>query len=351
MDVNRYVEAFFRHKLLVIAPVILALLMSVWYVGSQSKTYQSSTTVWLDTSLPNPSSIDVPAQGATPAQQAQTVLQELISTRAFLVKVGHRGPLAAYLASHRPVGKRGPTAFLSKLTSFLKSGSGAPGPVDDRIASSLSGAFSVTVTGPQVLRVTMTSPTPEPMPGTLTALINEYTDEVTGVRTSRDEATVAYYKGLLDSAQTTLTSADSSLTDYEATHPGATVVNDPVLGHLEQVALTAQSNYVGLQNNFGQAGLALTSAQTAESIHFLDSPTTAWAVSHRKKAIFAGVAGIVIGIIISIFAISALVATDKTARIDEDLDDVEGVEVVANIQHLRHSQGAKRSVEAQEVGR
>jgi uncharacterized protein involved in exopolysaccharide biosynthesis len=334
--VTRYLEAFFRHKLLVITPVVLALVMSVWYVKSQPVTYQSSTSVWFDTPLPNPSSVDVPAQGSTPAQQAQLVLQELLGTRQFLINVGNRGPLRAYLATHH-ASKHGPTVVFSKLLSAVKGHSGARAPLDDQIAATLARAFSMTTTGPQVIDITMTSSAASAMPGTLKALVAEFTDEISGVRRDRDQAALSYEKTQLDFAERTLASADSDFLNYERDHPNATVVSDPALAELVQLASAAQNNYVGLQHDYNQAGLALTNAESANTIRVIDSPLGATAISHKKKAIFAGVAGLVLGLIISFLTITALVATDKTARVNEDIADVEGLEVVANIEHLRHA--------------
>ena len=223
---TRYLEAFFRHKLLLITPIVLALIMGLWYVSSQPVAYQSSTTVWFDTPLPNPSSVDVTTQGGTPAQSAQVVLQELLGSRQFLLKVGHTGPLGTYLATHHAT-KGGPTTLVSKLVSAVKGGSGGAAPIDDRIVSTLAPAFTVAPTGPQVLRVTMTSWAAGAIPGTLTALIAEYTNEVTTVRGSRDQASLAYYKTQLDEARQTLASANTELSDYQRSHPDATFVNDP----------------------------------------------------------------------------------------------------------------------------
>jgi capsular polysaccharide biosynthesis protein len=342
--VTRYLEAFFRHKLLLITPVVLALVIGVWYVSSQPVAYQSSATVWFDTPLPNPSSVDITPQGATPAQGAQLVLQELLGTRQFLVKVGHEGPLGTYLASHHAT-KRGPTALISKLASTVKGGSGTTAPIDNRIVSTLAPAFTATPVGPQVLRVTMTSWAAGAIPGTLTALISEYTNEVTSVRGSRDQASLAYYKTQLDDAQKNLASANSEVSDYQSSHPDATVLNDPTYDQLQRSAVVALNNYTTVEQQYTQAGLALSNAESAGSVRTLDAPLAPFAISHRKKAIFAGVAALLVGVLVSVLALTALVSMDKTARVEEDLDDVEGLEVVANIEHLREIPAGRSSAE------
>jgi hypothetical protein len=158
---------------------------------------------------------------------------------------------------------------------------------------------------------------------------------VTTVRGSRDQASLAYYKTQLDEARQTLASANTELSDYQRSHPDATFVNDPTYDQLQRAAVVALNNYTTVEQQYAQAGVALTNADFPGSVRTLDPPLSAFAISHRKKAIFAGAAALLVGTLVSLLALTALVSTDKTARVEGDLDDVEGLEVVANIEHLR----------------
>ena len=96
---TRYIETFFRHKVLLLAPLVLTLLLSVWYVKSQPTTYITSMKVWFDNQLPSPGYLDpTGSNGPAPATTAQTLLGQLLSTRDFLVKAAQRGPAADYIA-------------------------------------------------------------------------------------------------------------------------------------------------------------------------------------------------------------------------------------------------------------
>lgn len=344
--VKRHVETFFRHKVLLSAPLILAAFVSVWYVAAQPKKYQSYTTAWFDTAVPAASTVDTGTGfNATPAGLGQSILQELAGTRDFLVKVGHDGPLAAYLAAH-PTTKHGPSALLSKLTSLVKSPGGTAA-VDDRIVSTLGGAISSQVVGPQILRVTLRGPDPTVTAGTLRVLMNDFQAELTNDRQARDQASVQYYQVRLDAAAKTLADAKAAQVAYEEAHPG--VLNnpaaDPQFSQLLSSVSNAQTQYAGLQTSFNDASLALTTVGGGTTYHVIDQPNGASVVSHRKKAIFAGVAGIFVGLAISILALTALTATDTAARNREDLEDTENVEVVATIQEMprRRVSGRTRS--------
>ncbi len=98
---TRYIETFFRHKVLLVIPLVLTLLLSVWYVKGQPTTYTTSMK----------SLVRQPAAGARlsrPDRQqrtsnrpatAQTLLGQLLATQDFVVKAAQRGPAAAWIRS------------------------------------------------------------------------------------------------------------------------------------------------------------------------------------------------------------------------------------------------------------
>jgi uncharacterized protein involved in exopolysaccharide biosynthesis len=315
---RRYQETFSRHKIALTLPVIIALLVSTWYATSRPHKYESTMTVWFDTAAPNPSSLQNPNPYTTPAGQEQAVLQEFLATQQFLVKVGHRGPLAAMLTGGHP----------NNLSP------GASAALDYQIGALLRNAFGVSVVGPQVAQVTLTGPNPGYLPGTLQALAAEFVDEVGGTLKTRASASTAYLDSQLSAAKQALAKANSAVSAYQAAHPGALPTMDPVYGQLVQAATNAQTNYAGLENGLQQANLSQVNAQSAASFHVIDPPVGSYKLSNKKHMIFTVVAGLAAGLIISALAVSALTAVDKTARRQEDLDGVAGMEVVASIQEL-----------------
>ena len=83
---TRYIETFFRHKVLLITPLVLTLLLSGWYVSKQPTTYTTSTAVWFDNQLPNPGYLDpMGSNGPAPSATAQTLLGQLLSTQAVML--------------------------------------------------------------------------------------------------------------------------------------------------------------------------------------------------------------------------------------------------------------------------
>jgi uncharacterized protein involved in exopolysaccharide biosynthesis len=305
--VKRQLDTFSRHRIAIVLPVLLALLVSSYYATSRPHKYESSETVWFDTATPNPSSLVSPPGQLTPAAQGQQILQEFLGTQQFLVAVGKRGPLAKDLGT-------APEAAL-----------------DGEIAGVLSRAFAVSVAGPQVVDITMTAPDPSYIPGTLKALTDEYESEVTGSLKARAQASVAYDQNQVNSAKLNVTTANDAVSRYQASHPGASPATDPNYSELMSLSVEAQQNFVSTQNTLGQAEQSLQDVTSPTAFHVIDPPGSPFRLSNRKHMIFTVVAGLMAGLAISALALSALTGLDKTARRREDIETQLGMEVVGTI--------------------
>jgi hypothetical protein len=310
--VNRYLATFSRHRIGLILPVVIALLFSSWYAVNRPHKYESSMTVWFDNAVPGPSSLVDPQNNMTPAAQGQQTLQELLSTQEFLVDVGHTGPLADYFGNSLPVSW-----------------------VNGKILGTLNNAFALTVVGPQILRITMTSTNPAYMPGSLGAVATAYVNQITGTLKARDQASVDYDQSQLNSSEQALQQANSKAASYQESHPGATPTNNIDLNTLTQQAFQAQETYTTDQDTLEQAQITLQNVATPTAFHVIDAPTAPFRLSNKKHMIFTVVAGLAAGVIISILALSALTARDKTARVPEDIEAILGMSVVGTIEEAR----------------
>lgn len=336
-DVNRYLETLRRHKVGLVLPIIIALVMSTWYATSRPHKYEASMTLWFDTQAPGASSLTNPGN-TTPAAQGMAVLQEFLGTDQFLVNVGHRSSLATYVANH--AGKSGSSGVISKLTSVLhkSSSSGAAQPnvqaVNAGIVATLQKAFTVTTTGPQMVLVTMRSSDPSYIAGTLNGVAAEYINEIGQELNSRNAASGTYFASQLAAAQQSLNNANQAVLAYQASHPGALAITDAKLNSLTQTAFQDQTAYAALKNSYQSATVSVQSAEASSAFHVVDAPQGVATLSNKKHVIFTVVAGLMAGLVISLLALSGLTALDKTARRQEDLDGVGGMEVVATIRQL-----------------
>src|SRR5438270_3253236 len=110
----RYLEVVYRYRLLLIAPVVIALIASVDFALTRPRTYEATAQLWFD---PATSTQAAQLNGyVSPADLAAAELKELLKTRSFSAKVGHRGPLATHLLS----GNGGPGDLVSNAINFVR---------------------------------------------------------------------------------------------------------------------------------------------------------------------------------------------------------------------------------------
>jgi uncharacterized protein involved in exopolysaccharide biosynthesis len=311
--VTRYIETFFRHKVLLLTPLVITLVLSGLYVKSQPTTYSTSAKIWQDNQLPGPGYLDPTGNGGTPpANSAQTLFGQLLSTQDFLVKAALRGPAAGWIRSQPD-----PTAAANQ------------------VAATLGSSVSAMASGPQILGVSLTSRDPVNAQKELSAVVDEYFDYVKTLRSAREQAMVDYYKPRLDAASAALQEAQAAQFSYVQSHPlagGSAGTPDPEYGALSAAVLAAQTQYNSVEQNYTTADQALTTEQAQVSSHVIDAPGAPLASSKKKAAVFAGGAGIFFGLLVGLLGLIALTAADTAARRREDVETTTGdLQVVATI--------------------
>jgi uncharacterized protein involved in exopolysaccharide biosynthesis len=307
---NRYMRTFRRHKLLIILPVVLALVIGVGYEYSSPGHYQASGTLWADEPVPNSSSLfSQTPPNPSPASQAASVLSELLATDQFLAKVGPRSPWAAYLRQH-------PDALHTVFASLQKN-------------------TSVGALGPQVVGVTYQSTDAATTAPMVRAIMDAFVAQLVTLQKSRDQQQINYDKQNLQSAATALSSAQDQLRQYLFAHPqapGATV--DPTVTQLSGNVAQAQTLYGSAVSNLNSSQLGLSSVADSSQLHVIDAPSAAASQGRKKKLAYAGIGGLFAGLVIAILLLSWLVSKDTSPWNAEDVEDELGLTVVGSIEEL-----------------
>lgn len=291
--------------------MLIAVVISSFYGISRPHKYESSMSLWFDAEASQASTVLNPGNGPTPAATGIEALQEFLATDAFRRDVALHSPLAADFSK---------PSDAAKLETF---------------AGSLAKAFTETAAGPQVVQVTMTAPNPGYMTGTLNAVANRLSSEITGLLNDRGSQSSEYWAPVVARAQQTLTNDDNAVQAYVKDHAKANLATDATYGQLTQAAAAAATTLTNDSNGLEQSELGDEPQLASQSFHVVDSPSPPVALSSKKHAILIGVAGLMAGIVISLIALSALTGLDKTARSEEDIDSVLDVDVVASIGQLR----------------
>jgi len=325
---RKLLEAFFRHKLLVLLPTILipsivapiALLTTPAY-------FLTSVGVWVD----RPTYLDYKDGSSpwiTPAQYQVGRLGELLRTRAFQVDVAQRTSLASLV---------GTPANEARLFDLF--GRGA----------------SVGAAGDNVMVVQFQAPTAQVSYEVAQALVSAYQEKMAADQADQSGAAVQFYQSRVEQAQQQLARTSQDLRRYVAAHqdsisgaisagtdPGSmqplvpAALLDPKLATLQSGVQSAQTDVNNAQSSLTQAQRDASAAMQGQQLRFqvLDPAQLPTAPTRQvKKMITYPIAGFVVGLALSGVLLVLLVATDRSVRSETDLGS--GMRVVGTLPTLK----------------
>jgi uncharacterized protein involved in exopolysaccharide biosynthesis len=303
----RYLETFYRHRILLLAPVVLALAASLGYTMTQPRLYQASAKVWVDSAASVAGDLNSSAY-ASPADSQASVLREWLQTRWFTDRVGYRGPLATYL-TQRPNAYSGPFSNLGGSLFGSSGGESDAQHMDNLLADTVNKRALVLPLGPQILSVTFDAPNPSVAAGTAQALVDEFLGQIRSTRQAQAQAVVDFYK--------------------------QQVAALPKPSPSDEIA---RARVAGLEDKLDQAKLQLAALTVpgAGGFRVIDAPLIPeQAKSIRKVLLLAGVAGLVIGLAVSLFVLMLLTWSDRTLRFPEEAETMLGRRVAGAIPLVR----------------
>lgn len=310
---RRYVQAFFRHPLLLSLPVVLALAVSVGLQLQQPPSFQAAVSMWADTPVPNQSSIFSSGPSDQPAFSQAVVLRELLQTRAFLTRVGQGSPWATFLADH-------------------------PGPDGDGVLFGMAKNIAVATPGPHILAISTAGPTSNDAVALAKATADAYIAEVNESQSLRAKASGVFYKAQVDEAAKTLAAAQDKLTQYLNANQGSGPLGaaiDSTVAQLKQAVTAAQDNFDKASSNSATAGIGASNLADSGVLRIFDPPRAGSQVSHKKKLIFSGVTGLFGGATVSTVCLLFLVLTDRSVQGSTEIEDLLGMQVVGTIDEFR----------------
>jgi uncharacterized protein involved in exopolysaccharide biosynthesis len=307
-----YRQTFREHRRLLSLPIVLAALVAAWAVLGSAKTYESTTSLWVDNPAPADSSLGTLNPALTPpAQQEQNVVTELLATRSFVLAVGHNSGLGRYVAAHKSSGF-GPGALLSGL-----SGGGS---LDEQIIAALSASqVTTTVAGPQVLQISFVGPTPTVTASTLQALVSQLQSDSAAFIQQHSNSALAYYKAQVQAASQALVSARQQASAYVSQHRRATS-GDPNYSALTTAEGVANTQLTQATQSYNEAASALYGGGGGSSLHVIDPagvPTSP--MSGKKKQLMGIAGGLFAGLLISFLGVIALTKRKPSEPWEDEL--------------------------------
>lgn len=294
-----YLEVFFRHRLLLTVPILVAAVLAGYYGFSQPRKYSAGVTVFADTAVPNDSTLSTgPVTNTTPAANQQAIFTEFLGIRTFLRDVMEHGPDAATFKSSGP-------------------------DQQDAALAKLSHSVTVTATGPHVVAIAVQDTSPR---------VNNVANLVARsfIQTERDALT-GRLKGQGDYDKQQVDAASRSLGDAQKALAAGANSSADVVAQLNGTVTQAQQHYSDAATELAKSTAELAQVGDDSVLRVLDQADRSVPMSRKKGLILAGAGGLLGGLSISLVLLMIIVASDSSARRESDLEQQLPLRVVGSI--------------------
>lgn len=327
--ITRLLDAFFRHALLLLAPLVLIPLV----VGSVALVlapayYETWAGIWVE----RPTYLtytDDWNRYNTPAQNQTNRLNELLRTRSFVLEVAKKTPLAPLAAT--PKG-------------------------EERIWEVFSRGLVIAPNGSQLVLIRFRSETPDVSYQVVNALIETFKEKATADGTNQAALAISFYESRLMAAEEEFKRARDALRRYVAANPRLSTIDpdagaaataasrlglpaaaiDPQLAELLRQLEVAETQLDRARTSLDQAQLNASASLEGQELGFqvVDEPRLPkTAMRERRRMLIYPVAALLVGLGISGAVLVLLVVSDGTARLEEDL--LETIRVLGSVPAIR----------------
>lgn len=329
---TKILETFFRHRLLVLAPIVLIPGIVVPIAWATAPMYvEAVASVWAGTPPVPGGSQTESTRYLTPAQVQINRLSAMLRTRWMRDAIAGRTAAAALVGTQAG---------------------------EDKLQTMAEKDLTITASGDELILLRFRGPSAQLSQQFLQAVIDTYKEKTASDRASAGEVATSFYQRQLQDAQAALNKANAELRRYLAAHPDYTASTSAIETRLVPLSV-ADSTLAGLQNNVQysqkavedakaavqQAQLNASAAMEADDagLQVIDAPTpAAKAVRDMKTLIVFPVAAIIVGLGFAATLLVVLVASDRTARTETDLCAFE-IRVLGTVPHMQIGRGESLS--------
>ncbi len=335
----RLLETFFRHKLLLLAPVGIVLVATIGWVAIQPPTYDASVRIWTEkqTLVPNPNSNPY----LTAAQEQSGVLTELVSTKYFDVKVGKRSKLTDAGRGQKQHSQGGIRTRLARLVGLAPPpGNPTDTQVEDAVYSAVASSTLVVPSGSEIITVTYTAGSPEMAALVAQAIVDQFMDEALTNQRVQADAAVAVYSRQIKQSQAELSVSDKALDDYLLANPSQRATNavpDARMLQLRRDDDAAHDRQQAIQDKLDQARLNRVALdQTGVSgIRVLDrAEEPSNASSFRRVALAASGVAFILAVLILVVGVLVLTWSVSTIRRPQEVEALLALRPVGSLPRL-----------------
>jgi uncharacterized protein involved in exopolysaccharide biosynthesis len=314
--IEKFLEAFFRHKLLILLPVMLipAIVTPAGFYFVRPY-YEASSVVWVGRPTYLRSTDEAGNWWSTPAQIETGRIADLLRTRAFMGEVARKTELAPMVGNERGEADLG--AYFARSVGAAPAG---------------SNLVTIWARGDQPqLAFQMTN-----------ALVEAYRERRAAERMEQATLGISFYETRLHEAQQELDKATTAIRRYVAANPRLTTIDpnrgaasttaarmglppiaiDPQLAELIRRVDAEQKEVDTIRSTLDQARMEIAAGVEGQDVSFriVDVARMPSApVSQRRRLAIFPAAGLVVGLGLGVGLLVALVVADRSMRSAHDL--------------------------------
>jgi len=322
--IRKVLEAFFRHKLLLLLPPLLIPgIVTPIAVLANPPVFETAVSVWVDHPAYLNYKDDATSAWVTGVQTQASRLGELLRTRAFVTNVAGRTSLAPLVGN--PIGEARINDLIARGVTV-----GAP--------AQTTGPVTARLTGDHLLVIRVQASTAQLSYELCKAIVDAYQEKTEADQSDQASVAADFYQSRLTEAQLQMNKATTDLRRYVGSHQtdsadGSLLTDptqqglsaamlDPRLGALQDTVQASQNAVKTAQGALAQTQQeAMMSAQGQQyGFQVLDPPQLPTvATPQTKKIMIYPLAAAVAGLALMGLLLVLLVASDRSVRSDMDL--------------------------------
>jgi uncharacterized protein involved in exopolysaccharide biosynthesis len=303
--IEKVLEAFFRHVLLIVLPVVVIPMIVVAWVFSTPPQYEAQAGVWVE----RPAYLNYSGEELTrylpPAKVQLDRLSELMRTRSFTTDVVKDTPLASYL--------RAPGGEVALDQIFARD-------------------FDIFQNGDHLLVIRFRAEESGVALSLVNAIVEQFRSRASADRSAQAQLAISFYQARLTDSDGTLGQARSDLAKYLAANPdieaalaksGLDVARlDPGFADLQRRVDAALRNDDGARSALQSAQFDYASSVQGDALGFrvVDAAGVSDTPSRQlKKALVYPLAAVIGGVVLSAGLLMLFALSDHSVRSLADL--------------------------------
>ncbi len=315
--IAKLLEALFRHKFLILLPVLLTPLVASAYVVATSSRYEARASVWVERAT-YIAAIDELERFSSAAQTQASRLTELLRTRAFMTDVALRTSLAPLTDSEEGL---------------------------DRLQQLLSNDLEVATQGSHLVIIRFRADDPDLSYSVVAAIADAFKEKARADRLAQAELAISFYEQRMKEVEPKLVATQNALRNFIATNPTArggdlrpsSGLLELELSQLKSAADRAQADVDRARSSLEQARLDSAASLKGQELGFqvIDPPTLPASVSRPplRKMLTLPAAALLLGSGVGAGILAVFVAADRSVRSAADLPA--GTRLLGTVPYLR----------------